>query len=407
MTVGAEHGMRHDALGLAELYGKSPLLRAAVDLLARVAAYPRLKVGRWTPDGFKIEHGHEALKLFYDNEFGTADAIVRLTVKRLYLTGAAYALLAPFKEKRGVGELTPMPTQCLSPVVRGAAIEGYELRRRDKRPLRLPPEEVCAVMFLDPAHVQGGITSPTETALPWLYLDQERETLQLELLRNRVVADFLESDGSTTKQQRDQLTESLDARASGEARGSTIMLPPGVGFVPGSDVGDIDFRGLNARVETRALMVFEVPGLLISALSGMDRASVQNYKSWRHVFYSETMRKLWTLLEYALTWSIFYQHGEHELEFRFDTTADDLQDEARWRQPYSRKTLLQQVASRVNSGLISPAEARKALGLPVDERASHGFASRRGKRRPPEKKTIPAREPACTIDYPKARRAKR
>jgi len=346
---------------LAEVFSKLDIVYMCVNELASAIAGAPLQVCMDGDEGPEPVEDHDALRLFYENPDYSASEIFRLITERLSLTGAAFSLLGLYKDVLGAGEFTPLPTHRVKRIMRGAAVLGYEFARDGGEPLKLKPEEVCAIVYPDPAGF-GGYVSPLQAAARAVNTDQQRADTTFQVLRNKALpGGFIETEGGTTKPQRDELTENVNAATGAETsrRGSIIALPKGCKFVNGVDVKDVDFSVLNALAETRICGVFQVPPIVIGAKVGLDMgANYASYEQARKSFYKETIVPLWNYIADGLTRAGLL--GNPALHFTFDTAGiAELQEDQTAK--VTRGTLLYE------KGLATLNEARAEAGLPAVE----------------------------------------
>lgn len=351
------------AAQLQKIYAKSEIVFACIREKATAAVDAELVVCRDTEDGVEVLNGHESLEMFYNNKTYSFADIVGLLIQRLELTGAAFALMGKYANRQGVGEFVPVPTNVVNCISRATEIDHYEIMRDGQPPINVDPSEIFDVRYQDPGTYLGYV-SPLATAYKQYAIDEEREKLTQEVMRNRQVPGLIVEQGGDRALTADQvkvLRDTLSASIGGDnsSRGKSIMLPFGVKVAAGLDVKDIDFSALSALTESRICMAFQVPPILIGAKIGLDASTYSNYEQARKSFYRETIRPLWAILADAFTRNIFRKHGEQDLYFRFETDhIPELHEDQ------SAKSL--RVCQQYQFGIISRDEARDALGYAVD-----------------------------------------
>lgn len=350
---------------LAQQYSKHSLVRACIDEVAKSVQDGTLQVGRDTENGFEPEDVSELLDpLYNDPEYSFGD-IWTLMVSRLMSTGAAFAVLGQYQKIMGVGEFTPVPTSQMRLYSDGIRVTRYEYYPEQRDPKSLKREEVCGLWFPDPAR-QIGWVSPLGAAARAYQIDEQRESLTHETLKNRVIPGAVISSmpgpngRNLTADQARELKGKVDAACGTDAsrRGSLLVLPNGLQFGKGQDLEDIDFAVLNALTETRICMAFGVPPIIVAAKSGLDASTYANYKEARRAFYVETIRPLWSFLAAGLTRAMILNQGlDRSLYYQWD---------------YSKVAELQrdqsQAMTRATQGytgqILTLNEARKEAGYP-------------------------------------------
>jgi HK97 family phage portal protein len=342
---------------LVNLYIKSELVLACVRELENATAQATLQLGHHSNGKWETVEDATIDRLFYDNPNMGYDDIIKLTVARLSLTGASFAVMDAYTNQSGAASLFPVPTQCIKPIARGIELLGFELQT-DDGPRKLESKNVAGVIYRDPSRIYGYL-SPLQSAHRQIQIDEERINLTVEVMRNRnMPGQIFETESALSSDQRDQLKESL-AQATGretESRGSALLLPKGVKHTESVKIDDIDFSVLNAMTESRICMIFQVPPILIGAQIGLERATYSNYAQARDSFYMETVAALWDRISSSWTRDILRAQGEKELEFRFDCSSIKAFQED--------KTAQATMASALYAaGLIDRAEGRTMVGF--------------------------------------------
>lgn len=322
---------------LAEQYSKHSLVRACIDEVSKSVQDGTLQVGRDTDNGFEPEDIDELLDPLYNDPDYSFGDIWTLVVSRLMATGASFSLLGQYEDILGAGEFTPVPTNQVRVYSNGVRVTRYEFYAAQEKPLPLKREEVCALWFPDPAR-QIGWVSPLAAAAHAYQIDEQREALTHETLKNRVMPGGIIQTvpgpmGRTlTPDQAKELKQKIDDACGTDAakRGGMLVIPHGLQFGKGQDLEDIDFAVLNALTETRICMAFGVPPIVVAAKSGLDAATYANYREARRAFYVETIRPLWSFLGAGLTRALILNQGlDRKLYYQWDhSKVAELQPDA-------------------------------------------------------------------------------
>ena len=352
----------NDDSALLKAFSLSEIVFACVREKATAVNDAPLEVVRDTEDGVEVVD-HEALSLFYDNKYYSYADLLNLMVSRLELTGASRCLMNLYRNRDGVGEIIPLPSNIVKANSNAVQIVGYEITRDGDSPLVVDLEEILDIRYVDPASFMGYI-SPLSAAYRQYRTDEQREILTNELLENRQVPGLMLEQQAGQALTRDQvavLRDTLTERVGGGKRGKSLVIPFGLKVAPGIDVKDIDFSALASLTESRICMAFQVPPILIGAKVGLDKATYANYKEARKSFYRESMKAIWNILAEGFTRNIFRKHGEEELYFRFDTSnVPEMQED--------EDAKANRVVALFNAGVIDRNEARQEVGYdPTDE----------------------------------------
>lgn len=148
-------------------------------------------------------------------------------------------------------------------------------------------------------------------------------------------------------------------------RGGTPPKPPIMKSIKGIerlsfDYNELAYVDLRDVSEIAILTAFGVPGSLVGQRFAQERNTFSNYAEARTSFYQDTIQKLWSRIDDALTRSLLPEldvRGDVHLEFDV-SKIDALQED----QTERRAHLLE----AVKAGAVTRAEYKQALGLPVD-----------------------------------------
>ena len=358
-AAGDEAPKLNDEAALLKVYSKLDIVNACINAKADAFVNAPIMVSSGMGDSVTDYPNHPALDLFYKNPCYTYGELWRLIIARLDLTGASFNLLGLYNEIAGAGKFTPLPTQRVTRQMAGANVLGYEFERGSSEPLKLKPEEICAILFPDPENF-GGYVSPLQAAARAGNTDQQRQDTTYEVLKNKTIpGGFLEFEKGqpASKAQMEQLKDSYERATGAEVanRGRVAALPPGVKFAPGVDTKDIDFTALNSLSETRISAVLRVPAIVVGLYCGLERATFANFAEANKTLYSNGVKPLWTYIAEALSHSAIL--GDSGLYFRFDySQVKELQED--------RTAQVARAVSLWNSGLVTKNQALAEAGLP-------------------------------------------
>lgn len=358
-TTGQASNNSYDPKQLSDFYSKNELIAACTKEKASAMSEGELEVVRDLPDGNTESVDHEVLNLFYNNKNYSYSQIINLMSIRYDLTGAFFAALDLYKNRLGAGDFVPVPSHLVSMKTKGPVITGFHIQT-DTGSDFYGPEEVCAILDLDPSGYQT-YTSALLSAIREVENDEERKAIVSELMKNKNVPGIiLESENNFKREQRMDIKGSLEEQIGSTAqnRGKTIVLPHGLKLSNQNNTHDIDFSQINGLTESRICLAFGVPPIVIGAKVGLDKATYSNYEQARKSFYRETVRPLWTYFASALTKCLVH---EPDLYFRFNTTkVEELKEDTDKTAGRAEKLY--------KAGIIDVNEAREMLGLdPIEE----------------------------------------
>jgi hypothetical protein len=379
---------------LAAIYSKSDIVFACVLELQGAVPEAPLEVGCFNDeDEFEPAVDHDALSLFYENRLYSYADLLKIMVGRVALTGASFTHLGHVNPRFGHKTIVPIPTAGVGYKSKGPEITEFSIKTTAPEPIKVPAEEMCWHMILNPAKYIGYV-SPLNAAMKHYSLESDRLSLTADILKNRNIPPgfFVPKEMNPTDKQRQQFVESYEAKYGKDSgrRSGIPMLPKGVDFVKGAEFTDIDFSALAAMSETRICMVLRVSPILIAAKAGLDSSTYANYASARQSFYKETISDWWTFLQAGFTRAIFGDQSRERRKFcfRFDRSgipelqADKLKE-------------AQRASILYKSGVVKRRVAQQIAGVEIeeDETLANEYAVKPGPALPP-----PAKKPEL-LDY--------
>lgn len=170
--------------------------------------------------------------------------------------------------------------------------------------LDIPRERICIQMYADPQYFGLRPLSPTAVLADIIKVDNDMTIMLQTFIQNGAfVSGILASE---------QIIQEADARFAKERfkeahggpnkAGEIVVVGKGLKFEPiNQTFRDMVFPEVDARSETRICMGYNVPPILVSAKSGMDRATYSNYEQARKAWYEEYVTSQWRFLSERYT----------------------------------------------------------------------------------------------------------
>lgn len=225
-------------------------------------------------------------------------------------------------------------------------------------------ERVVFMSYQDPQYFGLRPLSPTAIMADIIGVDNDTTNVLQNFLKNGTFADGLLKT--------DQIINDADAAFARERwreshggaanAGQIAVLGKGLEWVRSSATfREMVFPEVDARSETRICMGYSVPPILVSAKSGMDRATYSNYEQARAAWYEEFVSSQWAFLARAYTRDLlphFDDNPKHEL--RFDTSKVRALEN-------SRVERMRWVVDMAKANILTRDETRTDLGKdPID-----------------------------------------
>jgi phage portal protein BeeE len=187
----------------------------------------------------------------------------------------------------------------------------------------IPRNRVVLMMYADPQYFGLKPLSPTAVMADIIKVDNDMTTMIQQFIKN---AGFLSGLLKT-----EQVINDADAKFAKERwrethggpqnAGEIAVLGKGLEFQTSNNTfREMVFPEVDARSETRICMGYSVPPILVSAKSGMDRATYSNYEQARKAWYEEYVTSQWKFLAERYTKDIF-PHFDPDVNhiLKFDT----------------------------------------------------------------------------------------
>ncbi len=315
---------------------------------------------------------HPMLRLLQrPNDFFTGPVMWMATMIDWLADGNAYWLKV--RDRFGiVRELWWTPTSLIEPKGDdGHLISHYEYR---------PGADTFDLLPGDVVHFRFGIDgddpkkgrSPLKSVLREVFTDDEAAAFTASLLRNMGVPGLIVSPTSATPPSPDDVKATKDylrASFSGDRRGEPLVMsgPTTVqqfGFSP----EQLDLRGLRRVPEERVTAVLGVPAIVAGLGAGLDRSTFTNMAEAREFAYESGIIPYQRIVGEDVRFQLLseFERDVFVWRFGFDLTQVRVLQEDLYRQA-------QRLGLAVREGWGMVAEARRGMGLEVDEERDNIF----------------------------------
>ncbi len=235
------------------------------------------------------------------------------------------------------------------------------------RPVRIELADIVPFRTaLDPDDHRKGF-APLKTALREVMTDEEANLFTAALVKNTGIPGVVLSPDDDTsigigETAAEEIVETWKAKFSGARRGEPFvpfrkMKVQTVAFSP----EQMQFSSVVRIPEERISAVLGVPALLAGLGAGLERATYSNARSLREFFTETTLAPLWRIYAAQLSRSLLPDFDTRvDRRIRFDTTdVRALQED--------QNDLWKRVGGAVRDGFATVADARRTVGLDVDE----------------------------------------
>ena len=357
-------GIATDFLSLvSEGYRANALVYACIRLKATATAEAPLVVydTRQSPPVPVAATAPLVQLLQQPNPYMTQYEMVELIVTQLELCGVSFW----WKQRGRTGQVVALwplrPDRVV--VVRDpqAIIAGYRYLV-DGEAFDLPPQDVLAFNYPDPASPDGGITGGLGTLQALardVDIDNEAGLFASSVLQNYATPGLvLRVKTPLTRDEAEQLKRAFRERYGALQRGEPIVLAgDDVELQPVSySLNDLAFPDLRALGEARICAGFGVPAILVGAKVGLDRSTFSNVAEAREYFAETTLAVIWRRLSDQFTVDLAREFDPTYV-VRFDTSG----------LPAFQRLQEQRAARYLQAfqlGAITRNELRAVLGLP-------------------------------------------
>src|SRR6056300_1944436 len=347
---------------------------ACLNVLATSFAEPQLKVYIKNEQGKLEQKAHPLEQLLQrPNEFISGSILSHYIVTSLSAHGDAFLM----KVKDGQGKVVQLVPLMPSYVkVRGNTrelITHYEYHAVQKgnglhqEYIKIPRENVVHIrQGMDPDDHRRGF-SPLRSVMRELAGDEAAGQFAVALLHNMAVPGVILSPkddtmGGPSREEAEAIAQSFKSKFAGANRGAPMIMTGAmdvdvVSFTP----EQLNLTALRRLPEERVSSVLGVPAILAGLGAGLDAATYNNTAELREFFTEQRLVPLWKTVANELTHQLLIpdfgdtgQTCDYDIQNvrALQTDMDDL---------YKR------VNMGVAGGWITIGEARKVVGLDVDE----------------------------------------
>ena len=297
------------------------------------------------------------------NPFMSGDVVQNYLITAMHISGDAYLL----KQKNDAGEvvaLYPLMPENVTPKGSEETLIEYYSYETNNKTVALERDMIVHFRLgLDPSNHRKGF-SPLKTILREIYGDESAGQLATALLANMGVPSFLvtpKDEYGFSEEEGEAISKTFQRKVAGKNRGKPLVLSGGVNveklaFSP----KDLEIGALREEFESRASAVLGVPAILAGLQVGLKNATYANAKTLREFFTEQKLIPLWNLVAGEISAQLLPDYTEADkLVTKYDLTdVRALQTDTN--EIYERMNVA------VQGGWATVAEARQAVGLPID-----------------------------------------
>lgn len=354
-----------------EAYKRNPIVNRAINLLLDSVCESSLIV---CDDEGETQFKHPTHQLLqHMNDHDTQKTFLKRLLLFLYLGNVAY--VEKVYTSRGV--LTEL--QLLRPD-KVKTITGKEL---DDTKYRYEPggsnqmteymmNEIIPIRFQDPSSRVKGF-SPLHALAYIVDSDNEQTEMIMSVLKNGgVPGSILTTDQDIDDYQAQAIRKSFDRLTSGAKRGSTTLLPFGIGYERfGSNLKDLEASSLRKLTEAQILSALGIPLPVFGGPSGTEASTYDNMRTAMKIFWRQTIIPLQSMLEDFLNNDADLMSSKDKslgLKIKFDRTKVEALKE-------DQDLLSTRARENWKAGIMTLNEVRQANGLePVNEGGDEFFS---------------------------------
>ena len=323
---------------------------------------------------FKTESGeteylpnHPLEKLMQrPNPYMSGDVLAQYMINAMHVSGDAYLLKQRNNAGQVIGLYPLMPENVKPKGNKVDLITHYEYESNEQNIIVLLKKDIVHIRLgLDPTNHKVGF-SPLKSVLREIYGDESAGQLATSLLSNMGVPSVVITPADNyglTDTDAEQISKTYQQKVSGRNKGMPLILSgqmklEKMSFSP----TELDIGTLRRVPEERISAVLGVPAILAGLGAGLDSATYSN---------ARTLRELFTENKLIPTWRLVAQEITHQLlnvDYLNDTELVAIYD---FNNVRALQTDLNETYTRLNTavqgGWMSIAEARREVGLPVQE----------------------------------------
>ena len=239
-------------------------------------------------------------------------------------------------------------------------ISSYKVTPTGGQEFHLTPEEMVYMRFPDPTNLWGGI-SPIEAASPYLQLESKSLEFKAESLDNlKLPGPVIKTKKPLGKDQARDLKSMLRRKLGGVSDSAIVISGEDASFELLNPAEGFDWKAFSELDETRILMIFGVPPIVIGALVGLENSPWSNVGEAKRWMYTNTVAGLWKMIGTGLTRALISEADRATLRIAFDTSEVlELQED--------RDAISERATAEYNSGGILRSEYREKIGQKFNE----------------------------------------
>ena len=349
---------------------------ACLNVLATSFAEPALQVVKRDQvfGDREVDYKHPLAELYRrPNEFMSSSLLSHYIVISLNAHGDAFI----FKNRNANGkvvQLVPLMPNLVS--VRGNTeklITHYEYYAHSKNelagePVRIDPKDIIHIrQGIDPNDHRRG-HAPLKSILRELIGDEAAGQYASAILTNLAVPGVVLSPrndamGGPTREEAEAIAQSYKQKFGGANRGAPMVLSGAMSVeVVSFSPDQMKLQELRRLPEERVSAVLGVPAILAGLGAGLDAATYNNTAELREFFTEQKLVPMWKTVANELTHQLLIpDFGDSQMMCDYDIqNVRALQTDM--------DELYKRVNMGVSGGWITIGEARKVVGLDVDEK---------------------------------------
>jgi len=267
--------------------------------------YQRMRAGR--PGDLYGTPGLSVLEQPWEN--GTTGDLLKRAIVDVDLAGNFYAV----RRGNAIRRLRPDWVTIIAGSRTGSAIDaepiGYEYKEggpsSSEEPVMLLAENVCHFKAYDDPQARFRGISWLGPVLGDILGDQAATNHKSQFFENGASLGYVVTLDPEGTMNPDQFQRWVDKFRSGhegaENAYKTLFLSRGADVkVVGTNLQDLDFKGVQGAGETRICAAARVPPIIVGVSEGLESATYSNYGQARRAFADLTMRPMWRMIAGAL-----------------------------------------------------------------------------------------------------------
>jgi HK97 family phage portal protein len=300
------------------------------------------------------------------NPYMSGDVLAQYMINAIHVSGDAYLL----KQRNNAGQVVAlyplMPEQVTPKGNKVDLITHYEYESDQQQKIVLLKKDIVHIRLgLNPTNHKKGF-SPLQSVLREIYGDESAGQLATALLSNMGVPSVVITPADNyglTDTDAEQISRTYQQKVSGRNKGMPLILSgqmklEKMSFSP----QELDIGTLRRVPEERISAVLGVPAILAGLGAGLESATYSNARTLRELFTENKLIPMWRTVAQELT------HQLLNVDYLNDAELVAVYD---FNNVRALQTDLNEIYTRLNvavqGGWMSVAEARREVGLPVQE----------------------------------------